>query len=209
MKSIIFSIALVASSGLAADWVVVEGGVSPDKKLAVAVLPQQGAALDEADGSVLLIDAQKQKRIGTLEEVTSNGGTWGKTTENVRCAWSPDGKILLVNFRIGRLMNDCQIYRISNRRAIPLSLPADTAHPKGKIFEVLTTTNNPGSEVAFSKNGELIKRSYGFKPKEGHFNEDYSRYGLKGFDGGTLCFFYKLKKDWSIELTDIALDAEN
>lgn len=209
MKSIILSVALVASTGLAADWVIVDGGLSPDKKLAVAVFPQKTEYVDEADDTVLLIDAYKQKRIGPLEEVTSSGGTWGKRTENVRCDWSPDGKILLVNFRLGRLMNSYQVYRVSGLRAFPLSLPEDTAHPKGKIFDVLTTNSNPGSEVSFSKNGGLIKRSYGFIPKEGHFDEDYSRYGLKGFEGGTLIFIYKFKKDWSIELTDIALDAEN
>lgn len=209
MKRVFLSLVLAASSGLAADWVVAEGGLSPDKRLAVVVYPKDGEPMSDEEGVVLLIDVQKQKRIGPLEETTSNGGGWGTSTKNVRCEWSPDGRMLLVNFRVGRLMQSYQVYRISGRRAIPLELPDDRTHPKGRIFDVLTTTSNPSSQVSFSKNGKLIKKSSGFIPKDGQFEEDYSKFGLKGFDGEALVFTYHFKADGRIQLTDIALDTDN
>lgn len=209
MKTVLLALALMAASCPAADWVIVEGGLSPDKKLAVAVYPQKTEFIDEADATVLLIDARRHKRIGPLEEIDSSGGTWGTTTKNVHCEWSADGKILLVNFRVGRLMHSYQVYRISGRRAVPLSLPADTTHPKGKIFDVLTTSANPGAVVSFSKNGEILKRIYGLMPKEGHFNEDYSKYGLGDFEGSSLICRYKLKEDGHLVLMDIAADVNN
>ena len=202
---------LLATRCPAADWIVVQGGLSPDKLLAVAVVPQKTEFIDEADGTVLLVDVKSQKRIGPLEEVDSTGGTWGKTNENVRCAWSPDSKLLLVNFRIGRLMHSFQIYRILERRAIPLKLPEASSNPKSKILDVLTTNANPGSEVLISKDGAIIQRSYGYVPKPGHYEEDYSKYGLKDFDesGGVLLFRYELQKDGSIKLADITAEPDH
>lgn len=60
---------------------VVKGGVAPDRRLAIAVIPQkQGEFIDEADTRVLLIENKTKKIIGPLEEADSGGGTWGKTT---------------------------------------------------------------------------------------------------------------------------------
>jgi hypothetical protein len=205
MKTVLLALALMAASCPAAEWVIVKGGMSPDKKLAVAVYPQKSEFIDEADGTVLLIDVKKQKKIGPLEEVDSTGGTWGKTTENVRSEWSADGVVLLVNFRTGRLMYSYQIYRVSGGRAFPLSLPADTTHPKGKIFDVLTTNSNAGATLSFSKHGKLIKNAYGYVPKEGYYDADYSKYGLQGAEEHGLLFEYDFQKDGSIKLTDITV----
>lgn len=208
MKAITLVTLFIASRCFAADWVVVEGGLSPNKQLAVAVYPQKTEHVDEADGTVLLADARTQRKIGPLEEINSTGGTWGKTTENVRCEWSSDSTLLLVNFRTGRLMGGTQFYRISKRRAIPLKLPAPTGHAKSKVLDLLTTNANPGSEASFAKDGAIIIRTWGFMPKEGHFNEDFAIYGLKNFDG-VLVFRHEVQKDGTLRLTDITTDLDN
>jgi len=196
---------------MAADWVITEGGLSPDKKLAVAVYPQQAEFIDEADGTVLLIDQTRGRKIGPLEEIDSTGGTWGVTTKNVRCCWSPDGSLLLVTFRIGRLMHTFQAYRIAKHRAIPLKLPDSTTHPKGKVLEVLGYNANPGSTISLSTDGSIVERRYGFMPKKGHWDEDYSKFGLKGFDavGGTLLFVYRFDARGKLKLDDIKIDPDS
>lgn len=205
MKAITFATLLIVSRCLATEWVIVEGGLSPNKQFAVAVYPQKTEFIDEADGTVLLVDARTERKIGPLEEVDSTGGTWGKTTENVRCQWSPDSKLLLVNFRTGRLMGGAQFYRVAKRRAIPVKLPDGKGHPKSKVLDMLTTTANPGSEASFAKDGAIIVRAWGFMPKAQHIDEELAMLGLKGFDG-VLIFRHELQKDGSLRLTDITTD---
>jgi hypothetical protein len=122
MRNIFTAILLLSNPVFGGEWIVTKGGLSPDKKLAVAVFPQKTEFMDEADDTVLLIDQTAGRRIGPLEEVSSSGGTWGSTTSNVHCMWSPDSTILIVNYRTGRLMHSSQIYRIRDRRAMPLSI---------------------------------------------------------------------------------------
>jgi len=205
MKPVLLALALMAANCPAAEWVIVEGGLSPDQKLAVAVFPQKTEFIDEADGTVLLIDAQKQKRIGPLEEVESTGGGYGSVKTNVHCFWSSEGEMLLLNFRCGRLMHGFQIYRISNRRAIPVELPAYATHPKGKmLMEVLTTGANGVAEVWFSKDGAIMKRVSGLVPRREYWGEDISKYGLQDHDD-SLLFRYNLEKNGSIELSDVTV----
>lgn len=151
MRNILTAILLLNGHVFGGEWVVTKGGLSPDKKLAVAVFPQKTESIDEADDSVILIDQTTRRRIGPLEEVSSSGGTWGSTTTNVHCMWSPDSTILIVNYRTGRLMNSSQIYRIRDRRAIPLLLPDAKTHPKGKLLVGLQSTANPGSEITLTR----------------------------------------------------------
>ncbi len=204
MGKILIALLLTTSFVFAEDWVVTSGGVSPNKKFAVAVFPQTTEFIDEANDTTLLIDRIKGRRIGPLEEVSSSGGTWGKTTENVSCVWSPDSTILVVNFRIGRLMHTSQIYRIRDGRAIPLSLPEANTHPKGKVFAVLGHSANPGSAVTLKKDGTIQRRVWGYMPKEGYFDEDYSKYGLKGLEG-ELLFHYRFNRKGLIQLHDITV----
>lgn len=206
MRSYLIALLIVGTPVLAGEWVVIQGGLSPDKKLAVAVFPQKSEFVDEADDTVLLIDQVRGKRIGRLEEVSSSGGTWGTTTTNVRCAWSADSSILVVNYRTGRLMHSAQIYRIRDHRAIPMTLPDAKAHPKGKVLEVLGHSANPGSEVTLTKDGTILKRVWGYMPKEGHFDEDYSKYDLKGLER-ELLFHYRFDQQGSLQLHDITVPA--
>ena len=185
----------------AGEWVVTKGGRSPDGKLAVAVYPQKTAFIDEADDTVLLVEPSSGRKIGPLEEVSSSGGTWGSTTTNVHCVWSGDNTILIVNFRTGRLMHSSQIYRIRDRRAVPIALPDARTHPKGKLLEGLGTTANPGSEVTLGENGTLLKRAWGYVPD---WNVDYAKHGLKGFEG-ELLFHYRFDERGRILLHDIVV----
>jgi hypothetical protein len=207
MRNILTAVLLLSSHVFGGEWVVTKGGLSPDKKLAVAVVPQKTEFIDEADDSVLLIDQTTGRRIGPLEEVSSSGGTWGSTTTNVQCVWSADSTILIVSYRIGRLMHSSQIYRIHGRRAIPLPLPDAKKHPKGKILEVLRSSANPGSEVSLAKDGTILERVWGYMPIEGHFDEDYSKYGLKGLEG-ELLFHYRFDQQGQLQLHDITVPSK-
>jgi hypothetical protein len=204
MRNILAAVLLLISNVFGGDWVVTKGGLSPDKKIAVAVFPQKTEFIDETDDTVLLIDQTSGRRIGPLEEVSSSGGTWGSTTTNVHCVWSPDSMILIVNYRAGRLMHSSQIYRIQGRRAIPLSLPDAKKHPKGKVLEVLGHSANPGSEISLTKEGSILERVWGYMPKEGYFDEDYTKYGLKGLQG-ELLFHYRFDQKGQLHLHDITV----
>ena len=203
MRTIFTAILLLSSQVFGGEWVVTTGGLSPDKKLAVAVFPQKTGFIDEADDTVLLIDQSTGRRIGPLEEVSSSGGAWGTTTTNVHCVWSPDSTILVVNFRTGRLMHSSQIYRIRDRRAIPLSLPAARTHPKGKLLEGLQSTANPGSEINLTKEGSILMRGWGYVPD---LAVDYSKHGLSGFEG-QLLFHYRFNQQGQLQLHDITVPA--
>jgi hypothetical protein len=203
MRNILTAVLLLSSNVFGGEWVVTKGGLSPDKKLAVAVFPQKTEFIDEANDSVLLIDQTTGRRIGPLEEVSSSGGTWGSTTTNVHCAWSPDSTILIVNYRTGRLMHSSQIYRIRDRRANPLSLPDAKTHPKGKFLVGLQSTANPGSEITLTKDGSIQMRGWGYVPD---FTVDYSKHGLTGFEG-ELLFHYRFDQQGQLQLHDITVPA--
>jgi len=79
-------------------------------------------------------------------------------------------------------MHGFQLYRMDGQRAIPLALPDPRNHPKGKILDVLGYSANPGASLSFGQGGTIIVRQYGLRPKEGHWDEDYSRFGIKGLE---------------------------
>jgi len=201
MRSILTAFLVLCSYASVGDWATTERGVSPDGKFAVAVFPQKTEFIDQADHTVLLVDQIKDRRIGPLEEVFSSGGGWGTTTTNVHCAWSADSTLLIVSFRTGRLMHSAQIYRIRNRRAIPLTFPALKTHPKGAVLQGLETTANPGCEVTLAKDGTILERVWGYIPNS---NVDYAKHGLKGFED-KLLFHYRLGRKDSLILHDITV----
>jgi hypothetical protein len=201
MQNLLTLLFLFSCHVTAAEWVVTEGGLSPDGKLAVAVYPQKSEFVDETDDTVLLIDHSKARIIGPLEEVSSSGGIWGKTTTNVYCIWSTDGDILVVNFRTGRLMHSSQIYRVRDHRAIPLELPASKTHPKGILLEGIDTTVNPGEEVSMTTDGAILRRVWGYVPD---WDLDYAKHVLKDFEG-ELLFHYCFDQQGRIQLKDITV----
>ena len=197
--AVLFSIVLASGEPL----FVVEGGISPKNRFAVVVVPQkEGEFIDEADDAVYLIDAKTKKTLHRFEDLSSSGGTWGTTTTNVRADWSPDGRYLIVNHRIGRLMHSHQLYRIKNQSVIPLSPKRRNLTPKSKILDVLGYSANPGATLRWDSDGTLVESVYGYMPRKGHFEEDYSVYGLSDFDG-SLEFRYRHSHRGSWELFDI------
>ena len=189
LRAIIVLFATLGTASHAAEpLVIVEGGVSPNERLAIAVVPQkEGEYVDEADTTVYLIDNRTKKRIGPLEEANSGGGTWGKTTENVSARWSPDGRFVAVNMRVGRMMMDFVLYEISRRRARLQKLPDAKSHPKGKIYEELDYTANPGHMVTrWLSATQCTVEEYGLRPRDLDKGVDGSKFGLPDFDGSSL-----------------------
>ena len=201
MRNLFTAILLFSSHVFGGEWAVTEGGLSPDKKLAVAVVPRKSEFIEEADDTVLLIDQTTGRRMGPLEGISSSGGTWGSTTTNVHCLWSADSRTLVVTFRTGRMMASSQIYRIRDLKAIPLSLPAATTHQKGKLLEGLQSTANPGSEITPTNDGRILRRVWGYVP---NWNLDYSKHGLSGFEG-ELLFDYRFDLRGQLLLHDITV----
>jgi hypothetical protein len=98
-------------------------------------------------------------------------------------------------------MHSSQIYRIRDRRAVPIALPEAKTHPKGKVLEGLSTTANPGSEVTLEENGTLLMRVWGYVAD---WNVDYAKHGMEGFEG-QLLFHYRFDERGRIELHDITV----
>ncbi|MDB6075608.1 MAG: hypothetical protein JWO89_3248 [Verrucomicrobiaceae bacterium] len=105
-------------------------------------------------------------------------------------------------------MHGTEVYKIAKGRAFPLELPAASSYQKGAIFKVLGYTANPGSKVILNKDGSLTKRMWGFRPAEGREDEDYSRFGIRGFiaPDGKLLLHYIFRKDGTLLLTDITAE---
>jgi hypothetical protein len=173
----------LAASALAGDLHVIEGGISPDKQFAVAVVPQKpDQPIDEADGSVYLVKYPGEKILQKLEEVDSTGGTWGTTTENVRSKWSPNGHFVAIEIRVGRLMYDFTLYQRRGSKLTQIQLPTESSDQKSEIYKVLTTSANPGCVfMAWQSSTSFTAKEYGLRPA----NEDidFSQYGLPDFDG--------------------------
>ena len=206
MKRFLTALLLLACAPLpAAEWLLLKDTVSPDKKLGLAVLPSAGEGQD-TDAPVFLIDVPAGRRIGPLEEVISDGGGWGRTTDNVTCHWSPDSRLLLVNFRIGRLMHTYQIYRIKGRRAVPIELPAETPLPKARVRDLLEKRTNGGAWANLLPDGRIETVVCGFDWKHGVVKEDFTSLG---FDPDVfvdqnvqLVYLWRRGKDGTLVLDD-------
>jgi hypothetical protein len=182
MKSLFLLVTFLCAAS-ASELHIVEGGISPDKKFAIAVVPQkEGEYIDEADGSVYLVKNPSKNILQKLENADSTGGTWGKTTENVRCKWSPDGRFVGINMRIGRLMHDFTVYRITKSKPVPITLPDKKTNKKSEIYEALKHTANPGEVfTAWLSPTSFTTEEYGLWPKQDDI--DFSQYGIPDFDG--------------------------
>ena len=212
MKSpLILLLICLAVPAFTQELALVKGGVSPDKRLAIAVVPQkEGEFVDEADTRVLLIDNNTKKVIGQLEEADSGGGTWGKTTDNVSARWSPDGRFLAINMRVGRLMHSFVLYAISGKRARPQKLPGPKSHPKGRIYEQLDYTANPGEVVtAWISATEFTTEEYGLRPRDMDKGVDGSKFGLADFDGSFEKLFALQKHHWILKDIRLPKDQPN
>jgi hypothetical protein len=167
----------------------------------LAVYLQKSEIVIEPAHTVLLIDQTSGLRVGALEGISASGGTWGSTTINIHCVWSPDSTILIVNYRTGWLMHSSQIYRIRDCRAIPLSLPEVTTHSKGRLLVGLQSTSNPVSEITLTKDGSVRMRNWGYGID---FTVEYSKRDLAGFEGEFL-FDYRFDPLGQLYLYDLTV----
>ena len=198
MKPLFILLAFLGSV-FAGDLHIVEGGISPNQLLAIAVVPQKdGEFIDEADGSVYLVKNPSKEILQKLENADSTGGTWGKTIENIDCKWSPDGHFVGINMRTGRLMHDFTVYRISKSKASPVTLPDKSSNKKSEIYKALQHTANPGEVfTAWISPTCFTTEEYGLWPK--HDNTDFGQYEIPDFDG-LIEKVYRLKgSHWILE----------
>ena len=193
----------------AADISVIEGSASPNGKLAIAVIPQkEGQYIDETEDGVFLVDAVTKKILLKIPNVSSTGGLWGTPTKNVHCAWDRTGKHLIINYRAGRMNGGSIVYLVNGAKLTPISIPEDTSIPKSKILDVLAFNSNGGSEFSWDPDGSLVRYTSGYIPKQGHFDEDYAKYGLPDFDQ-VLEFVYRFDSKGSLKLIDIRTPKKN
>ena len=97
------------------ELLVVKGGKSPDKKLAIV-----SGENKSGEFGIYLMDAQTKKIIGPLEEVATGLDTG---PEAYRAHWSPDSKHVGISSRSDRHWMPNVIYRIENRRAFLVQTP--------------------------------------------------------------------------------------
>ena len=194
-----FSCSLLAAAEIA----VLDSSTSPDGTMAVAVVPQkEGQYIDETEDTVFLVDAKTKKILSKIPEVSSSGGLWGIPTENVHCLWDKSGTHLIINFRSGRMNGGSVVYHVKRSKLTPISIPKDTTISKSKILGVLTFNSNGGCEFLWDEDGNLVRYTWGYIPSPGHFEEDYSKYGLGDFDQ-VLEFVYSFNSPDSLKLIDI------
>jgi hypothetical protein len=198
-------LALVLQAAAAPPFHIVEGGKSPDGRLAVAVMVNKSvtdAEINGDDTGVYLFDAKTNKRIGPLEEVGADGGSWGHTMENVGAAWSKDASILAITCRLGRRMHGVQFYEIRGKRAIPLKLPDPITHPKGKVFQHVEVSANPSSSVGTLGKDRFSQVLSGFLPKDGKHPAALKQLGFTEWPEAVEITYGRAGKDaWKI--TDI------
>jgi hypothetical protein len=97
-------------------------------------------------------------------------------------------------------MRGFALYEISGRRARPQTLPDVQSHPKGKIYEQLTATNNPGEVVtAWRSPTQFTTFEYGLRPRNFEEGFDGERFGLDTFDGSLEMLFIYRKGRWILK----------
>jgi len=149
------AIALLLCSRLpidAAEPIPIDGGISPNSKVAVVVKADEDTSQDSVSAGndqPYLENVTTKKIIGPLEEVNTTGGGFGHVLENVTAYWSPDSRFVAVRYRAGRLSEDFVIYQIERHfggyRAVPEKLPDATIGSDGeKVFAGASHAANMG-----------------------------------------------------------------
>ena len=121
------SLAFVVQAGATAmydykpgEFLVIDGGTSPDKKFSVVSGENNAGAF-----GVYLRDAQTKKLIGKLEEVATG---LDSAPDAYHAHWAPDSKHVGITSRGDRHWAVNAIYRIENRRAYPVETPELPCH---------------------------------------------------------------------------------
>lgn len=146
VRALVFVSMLCALTAVRANQpYVVEGGRSPNGRWAVAVLSDRTgdeAMLAEEDHpeetTAYLIAARSKRLVAPLSDVLTNGGSWGRTRTNVQALWSPGGRFIAVNFRVGRLSHDFVCYAVTkNGQVHRQTLSGEKTHPKWSAYQQL------------------------------------------------------------------------
>ena len=102
------------------QFLVIDGGTSPDKKLCIVTGENKAGEF-----GVYLRDAQTKKLIGELEEVATG---LDSAPDAYHAHWAPDSKHVGVSSRADRYLTRNVIYRIENRRAYVVKTPQLMCH---------------------------------------------------------------------------------
>lgn len=98
--------------------------------------------------------------------------------------------------RTGRLTHGFVLYEIAGRRARPQNLPDPKSHPKGKVYEQLDYTANPGEVfTSWLSPTKFTTEEYGLRPRDMDKGVDGTKFGLAVFDGGSLEKLFALEKN--------------
>ena len=97
------------------EFLVIKGGKSPDGKVSIVAGENKAGEF-----GVYLMDAQRKKVLGPLEEVETGLDTG---PDAYHAHWSPDSKHVGISSREDRHLARNVMYRIENRHAYPLETP--------------------------------------------------------------------------------------
>lgn len=141
MKTLLLGLLLLglavgfANAEPAGELVIVPGGVSPDKSLAIAIVPPPlGDYFAKADQSIYLVKYPGMEIVRRTDPPQHPRYPWepNPIREWDRCVWSPDGR----NVAIDKRRSFC-VLSVSESDFSLVTLPDESSHPKGKIFKVV------------------------------------------------------------------------
>ena len=165
--AVALTVALVAHVGATAtydykpgEFLVVEGGTSPDKKFLIVSGENKAG-----DFGVYLRDAQAKKLIGKLEEVATG---LDSAPDAYHAHWAPDSKHVGITSRVDRHWADNVIYRIENRRAYPVETPELLCHAVPEFCQLMKELGGAlTSDQIYADSGRP-------KPWKARHNSNYS-----------------------------------
>lgn len=101
------------------EYVVIDGGLSPDRKYSIAA--HGGGELGYGNFHIYLMNAVTGKKIGPLEEIKDNLDTGA---DAFYAKWSPNSTEVAIRYRIDRREALEVRYRIANGRAYLIKGPS-------------------------------------------------------------------------------------
>jgi hypothetical protein len=208
LRSLLFLLTMSAAMAARAEefkLVVPENGVSPDKKLAVAVYNRpDGQESDEGEVSkVFLVKAGSLERLAVLEGVSSDGNI-NAAVRNVRPAWNPDSKHLIVNSAEGSSSLWWSFFRIVDGKPEPIKLDEGEDHPKGQIVKLLIG-HVPTSSIGEWKDVQTLHiEHWSWDASAPEAQAKLKELGISNFNG-TLRFVHKLAPDGAWKLAEVLI----
>lgn len=182
--------------------VVPKNGTSPDKKLAVAVFDRpEGQEGTPDDNGVFLVKAESLERLAVLDGVDSDGN-YKAAARNVRPAWNPDSKHLIVNWAVGSISIAWKLFRIVDGKPNVIELDPGKEHPKGRLPNLMIghVYTRSWGEWQDAKTLHIEHVGWDFHTEKAQ--AALKKLGIGDFDG-TLRFVYKHAPDGAWKLDDV------